>query len=236
MRTCYGQWYPHPPWHLKAAFGPGKEALPVFLKFPFQSLFILLLLRLAKKFFFQLAIISFLGLFLGHNWHFFLETVIKSNQMKLLFCTSRAPERWSFHTVTPHVKLHEQHHLWTPGATAATVTLGTWSWGPVPDLRRHPGICIPNKASTDTGKKYWPGKQDTEVWGAVLCPAGHTTLGKSLHVSWSQLSYLHTGVSRRWSLRSLPTLNSSGLWNIYWVPTRIWRSQKIQSKPAGNLL
>lgn len=160
MRTCYGQWYPHPPWHLRAAFGPGKEALPVSWNFHLFSSFSDL-----QKNFFSASYHLFSGSFPWSQLTLFLEV---SNQMKLLFCTSRAPECWGFHTVTPNIKLHKQHHLWTPGATTATVTLGTWFWGPVPDLRWHPGICIPNKVSTDTVEKIlaW----ETGHRGLRSCP------------------------------------------------------------------
>ena len=68
--------------------------------------------------------------------------------------------------------------------------------GPIPDLSGCPGICFPNGPLIQW-KRSWPGKQDSQVQGAILCLAGHATLGRSLYVSWSQLYYLHTEISRR---------------------------------------
>ena len=48
--------------------------------------------------------------------------------------------------------------------------------GPIPDLSGCPGICIPNGPLIQW-KRSWPGKQDIQVRGAILCLAGHATLG-----------------------------------------------------------
>ena len=103
-------------WHLRVAFDPGREGLPILLEISTsESLFIILLLRLSGFCFFSLpfrAIISPQGLFLGYKEHLISKRLLFSSvaQSCPTLCNSMDCSTPSF-TVHPQLLELAQIHV-----------------------------------------------------------------------------------------------------------------------------
>ena len=131
--------------------------------------------------------------------------------------------KWQSNSALHSVRSQKPHCLWD-----CLVILGAWFWA-------LPQIWVGAQESAFLMVHWYSGKDPGlgnrtsrfEEPSCVVQPSC-MTLGRSLYVSWSQLCYLHTEISRRWSLRSLPPLYFYGLWDIFSLSTRIQRSPKLK--------